>query len=88
MKPAKALKASCPHQQYLFFPNILVDKECKRVCMKLSVYVNILHGEPLLVEKGKLFSPSTNLFLFPHYRVHVTQEQMNTTIFHLILAKK
>lgn len=56
--------------------------------MELSVYVNILHGEPLLVKKVKLFSPSTNLFLFPHCRVHVAQEQMNTTIFHLILAKK
>lgn len=56
--------------------------------MELSVYVNVPHEEPLLVEKEKLFSPSTYLFLFPHCRVHVTQEQMNTATFHLILAKK
>ena len=43
--------------------------------------------ESLLVKKRTLLSPSPYSLLFSNHRVHVTQEQMNTKIFRLILAK-
>ena len=51
------------------------------------LFWDVCNGGISARKKRTLLSPSPYLLLFSNHRVHVTQEQMNMKIFHLILAK-